>query len=122
MDGLIQRRTKPKPEPAKEIVKHDRVWGDNPTREQNKLDAEMDARPRDLPYVRDLEKAKANLARLTYVGVIDFLQAMPVGQLELHLLAEEDGLNREEVLRFFPRPGVRARSRWLPDSLAGVDA
>ena len=119
MDGLIERRTTPKDEVSEPVVPHDRVWGSE-ARELNTADREVAAQE----TVRDREfaRAKEQLSKLTYVQVMDLLHSMPVGMLELYLLIEECGENRDEVLRYFPKPGVRARERWLPQTLAAVDA
>jgi len=115
VDGLIERRTEPKEEIATEVVKHNRVWGRDP-REGRATEAQEVVR------AREFAKAQAHLKKLTYVQVMDLLQAMPVGVLELYLLVEECDQNRDEILRYFPKPGVRARERWLPETLARVDA
>jgi hypothetical protein len=121
---IVPKREGPKEEISTPIEKHDRVFDDNLTRDINKFDAAEDTKVRTQAESRakDFKDAQERLSKLTYVQVMDFITAMPVGMQELYLLAEESTSNRVEVLRYFPKPGVRARERWFPQSLVAVDA
>ena len=121
--SAIEPRTSPKEQVSTPIEKHNREMG-TLNRDINRAEAREDARPRspEESRARHFAAAKDRLDKLTYAQTMDFLTAMPVGVLEMYLLAEEDGKNREEVLRYFPKPGVKARSRWLPELTAPVGA
>jgi hypothetical protein len=45
-------------------------------------------------------------------SAIGFLQDLPPAVREMHLLAEEQGLNRGDVLGYFPPAGPTARETW----------
>lgn len=121
---LVPKREGPKEEISTPVEPHNRGFADRPVREQNADEARAAARSRTQAdaWKHDFANAKLRLSKMTYAQSVDFIQSMPVGVQELYLLAEEDSRNREEVLRFFPKPGTRARSRWLPESLAPVGA
>ena len=114
MDGLIERRVEPREEVSEPIVPSTRVWGSSEVRAAREEEAAEAARrlPVSDARARDFARAKEHLAKLTYVQVIDVLQALPQDVLEMYLLAEEDSTNREEVKRFFPKPSARIRERY----------
>lgn len=62
---------------------------------------------------RQFEDAKARLSKMTFASAVQFLTTLPVGLLEVYLLAEEAGEGRKEVLSQFPSPGARARETYL---------
>ncbi len=113
---LIQKREGPKEEISTPVVPHNRPFGDGQKRAANKADAEAGSKALSQEERRrkDFEGAKEQLSKLTYSQSVDLLGGLPSGVLELYLLAEEDSRNREEVLRFFPKPGARARERYSP--------
>ena len=63
---------------------------------------------------RDFEKARAELSVMTPSAAVALMENMGMGMLELYLLAEEAGENREYISRSFPKPGARARERYGP--------
>lgn len=76
-----------------------------------------DATPKGTPeemHAQDFGRAKAHLAQLTPASAVELMQTFPSGLLEMYLLAEEVGRAHPMVLRAFPKPGARARSRYLP--------
>ena len=120
---LVPHRTEPKEEVSHTQEKHDRVFDAVLTRDINRADAAEDARarPQAEAHERDFQMAKDRLWKMTYVQTLEFLHAMPTGMLELYLLAEEDTRNRKDVLKFFPKPGGKARSRYLPVTVAATE-
>lgn len=120
---IVPHREGPKEEVSTEVQKHNRPFG-NARREANMADARESARrgTQAEAHKRDFAKAQVDLAKLNYSQVMDLITSMPMGMQELYLLAEEATANRAEVLRYFPKPGTKARSRWLPESLAPVGA
>jgi hypothetical protein len=115
---LVPSRTEPKDEISTPIVKHDKVWGVTKVREKNMRAARKEARTtkrgRKAAHHNDFLLAQARLSTMHPASAVEFLQAMPVGVLELYLLAEEKGQARPAILRAFPAPGLRARERYLP--------
>jgi len=115
---LVPERTEPKQEVSTPIVKRDKVWGVTPVREKNMRIARKEARTtkrgRKLARQNDFLLAQARLSKMHPTSAVEFLQAMPVGVLEMYLLAEEKGQAREFILRSFPKPGLQARERYLP--------
>lgn len=120
----IPKRTEPKEEISTDPARELKVFAQRDRRIQNAADAAADARKHssEESHKRDFAKAKAGLANMTYAQVVQFLTDMPVGVMELYLLAEEDTLNRPMVLGRFPKPSTTARRRWLPESLVTVSA
>jgi hypothetical protein len=56
-------------------------------------------------------KARMQLASTNHAA-IGQLNDMSMSIREVHLLAEEYGANRKDVLSFFPPPGEKARALW----------
>ncbi len=109
---LVPTREGPKKEISTEVPKHNRPYT---------MPRGGDMSPKGTPeelHKRDFERAKAHIANLTSASAVELLQTLGVGLLEMYLLAEEVGQKREMILRAFPKPGNRARQRYLPDSIA----
>lgn len=76
-----------------------------------------DATPKGTPeemHAQDFGRAKAHLAQLTPASAVELMQTFPVGLLEMYLLAEENTRAHPMILKAFPKPGAKARSRYLP--------
>lgn len=53
------------------------------------------------------------LSKLNDASAVETMQMLPLGLLEMYLLAEETHRARPMVLRAFPKPGRLARERYL---------
>ena len=58
------------------------------------------------------EQAKQELGRLTIAQAVDLLRTLPIGLLEMYLLAEEATQAREAILQSFPKPSPEARAMY----------
>lgn len=65
-------------------------------------------------WAAEFEKAFDELQTLNPAEARDLMVRVPPYQLECYLIAEELGQGREQLLRFFPKPGARARERFTP--------
>ncbi len=112
---LVPTREGPKEEISIELIAGKRVFAATETRKQNKADAAAEARKlsSEQAHKRDFEKAKQHLTTLQYATAIAMMEELPIGVLEMYLLAEEATQNREIILRMFPKPGAKARERYL---------
>lgn len=57
-------------------------------------------------------QGQLTMNRQTSAGAIEVLRQMPQAIREMHLLCEEQGQNRHDVLQFFPAAGETAREVW----------
>jgi hypothetical protein len=77
-------------------------------------------------FRRMATEAKQTLARLTAPSAVAHMRELPRELLECYLIVEESAQARPLVLRSFPKPGARARERYmLPSETAvtvGADA
>jgi hypothetical protein len=105
---LVPSREGPKQEIANEVEKHFRPYT-MPKGASTAPKGTVEER-----RARDFKKAEEHLRILNAASAVEMLQAMPVGLLEMYLLAEEVGQAREFILRAFPKPGRRARERYQP--------
>jgi hypothetical protein len=105
---LVPSREGPKDEISNEVEKHFRPYtmpkGGNMAPKGTV--AELRA--------RDFGKAREHLRILNAASAIELMQKMPVGLLEMYLLAEESDQGRVYILQSFPKPGRRARERYTP--------
>lgn len=62
---------------------------------------------------KDFKMAVDKLALLNPASAVEYMRELPTGLLEMFLLAEEVGQGRDYILRAFPKPGQRARDRYL---------
>lgn len=112
---LVPTRIGPKEEISTELVASKHVYGSTARREERSTEAAGAARKltSDQARKRDFEQAKQRLKGLNTVSTIDFIGVMPLAVMEMYLLAEEATQNRTEILRMFPKPGTRARERFM---------
>ena len=105
---IVPSREGPKEEISTEVEKHFRPYT---------MPTKSDMTPRGTVEelrARDFNKAKEHLRILNPASAVENMQSMPVGLLEMYLLAEESDQGREYILRAFPKPGKRARGRYQP--------
>lgn len=106
----VPTREGPKREISTVVEPHNRPW--TPPKES-------DHSPRGTKQeliAKDFQAAKDDLARMDASGIgvlLEYMFSLPMARLEMVLLAEEVGKNRPEVLKRFPKPGRRARERYL---------
>lgn len=108
MRDIVPSREGPRKEISTELVKHNREW--TPPRQGTHR-----VRPRGTVWAEMFERAQRELRTLTPSDAVVLLEKQPLGMLELFLLAEEADQGRELILRSFPKPGFRARQRYLPE-------
>lgn len=58
------------------------------------------------------ERAVKSMKTWTPSSAVEALTRMPVGIQQMYLLAEEQGLNRDAVQRFFPAVAPSTREAW----------
>lgn len=105
---LVPSREGPKEEISREVVKHNRPYT------MPKGGSYAPRGTREELVAKDFQRAKDHLARLNSASAVEVMQQLPVGVLQIYLLAEEVGQAREMILHAFPKPGAKARSRYLP--------
>lgn len=73
---------------------------------------EARARARTREKAQTWESAVKRIRNMTPSTAVETLRSLPQAVRELHLIAEEHGLGRKEVLSYFPAAGKRAREIW----------
>lgn len=101
------RREGPKREISTVIEKHNRLFSPVKVVERKRA-------PHAKLVQKDFQMAKDALAALNDASAVEYMQALPLGLQEMFMLAEEVGKARPMILRSFPKPGHRAREKYLP--------
>ena len=107
--NVVPKREGPKEEISTPVEPHNRVWT-GPRQEERKP-----ARSPQEAAQAYFAEAQERISKMNPATAVEFLGTLPTAQLEMYLLAEEVTQNRDFVLRFFPKPGHRARQRFLPE-------
>lgn len=106
--GPVPSRTAPKEEISTELVKHNRPFTGPKASEPRPVTPSAERK------AKYFEQAKKDLLSWTPATAVDRMSMLGVGLLEMYLLAEEVTQARPAILRYFPKPGAKARERYLP--------
>lgn len=105
--GPVPSTDAPRREISTELVKKNRPFTTKPPLERA-------VQPSEVRKAKYFQQAKDDLDKWQPGIALDNMQFMGIGLLEMYLLAEEVGQARPQILRAFPKPGAKARKRYLP--------
>ncbi len=106
--GPVPSTEGPRREIATEIPKHNRPYSPaTPKAKQSSLTREQ-------RRAKDFKIAVDDLALLNPASAVEKMRYLPLGLLEMYLVAEEAGQARSYILRAFPKPSAMARQKFLP--------